>query len=58
MNGHLKKALLLLALLSASACATTTPTGSFTNADFSAGSSTYGVYVPSQGRSIFSSLSF
>lgn len=66
MNGHLKNfshstkiAAACLVIISISACSSNTPPGNaFANVDFSQGSSKYNVYVPSQGRSIMSGLSF
>lgn len=59
MNGQLKKVCYVILLIALNACGGPAVTdGNFAHADFSGGSSSYGVYVPSQGRSIMSSLSF
>ena len=57
MNGHLKTALLLMILSLTGAC-TNLSDSAFNSVDYSGGAQHYTVYVPSQGRSIMSSLSF
>lgn len=54
----LRLAAIVALLLNAACASTNAEDDAFAHADYSGGSAKYGVYVPAQGRSIISGLTF